>query len=154
MKLEINLKSIEMLAQKKFEENVSFFKYLKTQDSSMIDEMVHSLNDVLSVEISCVECGNCCHNIRPTISYEDMIRFIEPDKIEEVKYQKSMQCKHQKDKKCSIYNDRPDECKAFPYLDQNDFVSRSSSMIQDCEICPIVYNLVEQLKEKLDWKYQ
>ncbi len=154
MRLEVNLKSIEKAAQQKYQENLSFFEYLKKQNSLTIDEMVQSVNKVISAEISCVECGNCCHHLRPVATVEALSFFVEPDQIEKVMYDSSIQCKHQKDKKCTVYTERPEECRSFPYLHLDGFVLRSSGMIQNCEICPIVYNVVEQLKLGLGWIYQ
>ncbi len=153
MQFDLNLKNIEKAAQNKFEENRMFFEYLKTQNSSAIDKMVHKINNYLSEEIQCVDCGNCCHHIRPAASVEELSLFVEPERIEEVMYEPSIQCMHQKDKKCSIYLERPDVCKSFPYLHLEGFVLRSAGMIQNTEICPIVYYALEELKKELSWTY-
>ncbi len=153
MMYDLNLKEIEESAKSKFQENLAFFEYLKTLSSSDIDEIVYTINDKVSVEISCVECGNCCHHLRPAASVEELSLFVAPDQIEKVMYDESIQCMHQEDKKCTIYLKRPEVCRSFPYLHLDGFVLRSSGMIQNCEICPQVYYAVEQLKLELDWTY-
>jgi len=153
MKLETDLKIIEQSALAKFKENLSFFEYLKTKDSSMIDELVFNLNDIVTSEISCVECGNCCHHLRPAASVEELSLFVAPDQIEKVMYEPSIQCMHQKDKMCTKYLERPEVCRTFPYLHLDGFVLRASGMVQNCEICPQVYHVVELLKKELGWSY-
>ncbi len=154
MMYDLNLKGIEESAKSKFQENLAFFEYLKTLNLSFIDDLVKSINEKLSADISCVECGNCCHHLRPAASVEELSVFVEPDQIEKVMYEQSIQCKHQKDKKCTIYLERPEVCRSFPYLHLDGFVSRASGMIQNCEICPIVYYAVEHLKSELNWTYK
>ncbi|MCW3786624.1 YkgJ family cysteine cluster protein [Plebeiibacterium sediminum] len=153
MQFDLDLERIEKAAQNKFEENRMFFEYLKTQDSAAIDKMVHQINDCVSTEIKCVECGNCCHHIRPAASEQDLIVFVEPEQVQKVMYEPSIQCMHQKDKKCMIYLVRPQVCRSFPYLHLDGFVERSSGMIQNTEICPIVYYVLEELKNELSWTY-
>jgi len=151
MRLETNLKNIEQIALQKKESHISFRAFLEGQDSEKIDEIVQRLDIVITPQIDCTECGNCCLNLRPVASYESLIRFVEPDKIEEVKYAMSIECKHLLEKKCTIYLDRPEECRAFPYLDRDEFTSRIVGVLQNYEICPIVFNVVESLKIELGW---
>ena len=51
---------------------------------------------------------------------------------------------------CRAYPARPDQCRAYPHL-HADFVAHSIRRIEDTFVCPIVYNVVEGLKEVLGW---
>ena len=80
---------------------------------------------------------------------EDMRPFVEPEKMELYKYAKGFECKNLDCNKCTIYQERPEECRQYPYLHRDNFINRSSEIIQNYEICPIVFNVVEQLKVEL-----
>jgi len=152
MKLEINTKKIKHIAKEKEEENISFHSYLQGQDSEKVDEIVHRLYEEIVHQIDCTECGNCCLNLRPVVSDKELNKFVEPKNIEAFKYLESFPCKSIKDKKCTIYLDRHEECREYPYLHQNNFVKRSLGVLQNYEICPIVFNVFELLKTELGWR--
>jgi Fe-S-cluster containining protein len=55
-------------------------------------------------------------------------------------------CHFLKEKKCSIYNDRFAECRDFPHLHKTNFNGRLFGTLMHYSICPIIFNVVEQLK--------
>jgi hypothetical protein len=151
MKLEINLKNIEQIAKLKEDENISFRSYLKVQDSEKVDEIVHRLYEEIAPQIDCLNCGNCCLNLRPIATDKVLSLFVEPKDIEAFKYLKSFPCKNLCDKKCTVYSVRPEECRSYPYLHKDEFVTRTYGALQNYEICPIVFNVFELLKKELMW---
>ena len=151
MRLETKLEAIKQFALKNRDNNKQFSIFLENQDTQKVDMIVHRLNNTISPNIDCTTCGNCCLNLRPEVSNDVLSQFIDLDKIEEVKYDMAIQCKHLKNKKCSQYHKRPQECRFFPYMERTGFVSRISGILQNYEICPIVFNIVEQLKKELRW---
>ncbi len=151
MTLETNLKNIQTIAIQKRESNRSFSIFLEKQDSEKVDAIVYRLNKDITPQIDCTACGNCCLNLRPVASEEVLRQFVDADKIEEVKYAMCIQCKHVKDKKCTKYLERPEECRLYPYMDRAQFVSRIVGILQNYEICPIVFNICEHLKIELGW---
>ena len=50
---------------------------------------------------------------------------------------------------CTVYEHRPNDCRSFPHLDQDEFVFRLTQAVQNCSICPIVFNVFERLKDEL-----
>ena len=60
-------------------------------------------------------------------------------------------CHFLTDNKCSIYENRFAECRAFPHLNKPNFADRLFGTLMHYSICPIVFNVVEQLKVKLDF---
>lgn len=149
MKLILNIETIQRLAREKEIENAKFRQFLLSQNSNNIDALVHKINDAISAQIDCVECGYCCQNMRPIASDEVLLNFVDPENLEKYKYAMSFACKHLDGKKCTIYKDRFEECKMFPYLYRNDFISRLAGVFRNYEFCPIVFNVVEQLKREL-----
>ncbi len=45
-----------------------------------------------------------------------------------------------------MYEDRPADCKGYPYLYEPEFSSRTMGMISRTFTCPIVYEVIEELK--------
>ena len=151
MTFETNLKSIVKIAKQKTGENAAFKDYLKEQDAEKIDIIVHRLNDNITPQIDCLKCGNCCANLRPTATREDLRKFVKEEDIDKLMYAESMVCKNLKDKKCTAYNDRPKECKSYPYMDSSNFINRIPATLYNYAICPIVFNIFESLKKELNW---
>jgi Fe-S-cluster containining protein len=50
--------------------------------------------------------------------------------------------------KCSIYQNRFTECRDFPHLHKNNFTSRLFGIMMYYEVCPIIFNVVEELKDE------
>ncbi len=153
-KFESDLKYIEQIAKEKQAENISFQAYLKVQDSKKIDKIVHRLYEEVESQIDCRDCGNCCQNLRPIASHKELSQFIAEENIESLMYAESIQCMHHKDKVCTDYLNRPEECRLFPYLDEDYFITKTYSAIQNYRICPHVYNVYEGLKTELNWQYK
>lgn len=152
MKLEINLATIAETAEQKLAENQAFSIFLHNQNANLVDTTMHQLNTEITPKIDCLACGNCCHNLRPIASKEAMEPFVTPENMEAYKYLKGFACKNLNGKACTIYTDRPQECRSFPYLDRGNVINRTHELLQNYEICPIVFNSFEALKTKLNWQ--
>jgi uncharacterized protein len=165
--LGLDIDKIERIAKQKEDENYRFRSFLKGQDSKLIDKIVHRLNKDTVKQIDCTKCGNCCKTLRPTLSDSEvdilskidtisqndfLARFVEKDKFEDVQYLKDSPCKYLMDKKCTIYAKRPKDCKSYPHTHKSDFNSRTLGIIENYRICPIVYNVSENLKVELSFK--
>lgn len=149
MKLEVNLKVIEEKTVHSKDENIAFTNFLMTQDAEEIDKVVHQLNDEITPKIDCLECGNCCKNLRPAINPGVLEQFITPENMDKYKYAEAFPCKNLNGNACTVYENRPGECRSFPYLDRPNFTSRKHEIMQNIKICPIVFNVFEGLKEEL-----
>ena len=77
MKIETDLKKIKETAQKKEDENWEFCSFLKGYDIEVeeLDSIVHRLFELVSMEIDCTACGNCCRDVSPTLGQEDIERL-------------------------------------------------------------------------------
>lgn len=153
-KLELDLKTIEQIAIQRKAENIAFQTYLKTQASVKIDKIVHRLYKEVQIQIDCRDCGNCCQNLRPIASHKELRKFVAKENIESFMYLESMPCMHHVNKKCTDYLNRPEECKLYPYLDQDNFIEKTYSALQNYGICPHVFNVLELLKTELEWTYK
>ena len=74
---------------------------------------------------------------------------MKPEKEQRKLVFKEKPCPFLKNKLCSIYSYRPKDCKSFPHLHKKDFIFRLWGVVENCSFCPIVFNVYEQLKDKL-----
>ncbi len=164
MDIELDLEKIKKLGELHENENLKFRTFLKQNSDNKVDRIVHGLNREVSALIDCTTCGNCCKNLKPSITHEDLDRLanrlsITPQQIENdyteldegVLYFSHLPCSFLNDNKCTIYNDRPEDCRSFPHLHKEYFTSRLWGVIDNYSICPIVFNVFEELKIKFNW---
>lgn len=162
---------LEKLAKEKEDANWKFRSFLKFYDEMSdeeIDAIVFKLADEISGEIECTNCGRCCQSLKPTFSEEDQQRLADrlAIAVEQLKQQyleyvnddneprwqiKDTPCPFQKNNKCTVYEDRPDNCRDYPYLHEPEFTSRTWGMIERTFTCPIVFQVMEELKKELDF---
>jgi len=165
----IDLVQIRKLAEKREDENFSFRRFLKTEcnlEPNKVDERVFEITRSVWAGIDCTTCANCCRELTPTFSEEEVDRvahrlgmqrpeFIQAylkrsdDDSDNPWQTRSTPCPFLKDNLCSIYEDRPGECSGYPYLYKPGFVFRTLGMVERTLTCPIVYEVVEELKKSL-----
>lgn len=168
MKLELDLEVIRREGEKKEKENYTFQRFLKNRGSEKVDAIAHRLNKEITENIDCTRCGNCCKFLRPTLTEEEIKRLaridnvspeafekqnVAKDTLDNTKYLNLAPCKYLEDKKCTIYSDRPEDCRSYPHTHIPDFVFRTLGMIANYSYCPIVYNLIEQMKMEMGFRY-
>ena len=169
MKIELDLNIIKENAKIKEDQNYRFRSYLKGQDPNSIDKIVHKLYEDVLKNVDCTECGNCCIELETCFHTEEIERLtselhidkegfitnsLKPDSFgdKDKFFLISKPCQFLKDKKCTIYSLRPEECNSYPYLHKDNFTSRLLGVLENYEVCPIVYNVYELLKQKLNFK--
>lgn len=162
-----DLQKIKLMASAKEGEHEEFRIFLKQQDSAQIDVTVHKLNEEITPQIDCTQCGNCCKsliiNVTPqeteslAAHFETSVTAIK-EKYIEISQQGQMiintiPCHFLQGTSCSIYTNRFTECREFPHLHKNNFTARLFGTLMYYTLCPIIFNVVETLKEKLNFKY-
>ena len=167
MRIETNLFKIRHAAIKREDENYRFRSFLKGKDPEWVDRIVHRLHEELTKKIDCRTCSNCCRAFAPLLSDEDIgvlagMENITPEEYEEKYCEADMfgdaclnskPCRYLGENQCSIPMDkRPEQCRDFPYTGKKGFTSRLLSIISFYGVCPIVYNLMEQLKKEVEFR--
>jgi Fe-S-cluster containining protein len=167
-----DLVQIRELAKEKEDENWKFRQFLKTQcdrSEDEIDKLVIETTDRVWAGIDCTACANCCRQEKPSFSEEEIGRLarrleMEPSQFIEEYLERTemgsdnpwqtrtLPCPFLKDNRCSVYEDRPADCRGYPYLYEPEFVSRTIAVIERTSICPIVYEVVEDLKKSLRFR--
>ena len=118
------------------------------------------MNAKIEPEIDCTTCGACCNGLMinvtdaETHSVSSHLNMSQPA-FKEKYIEESMggqlimntiPCHFLVEKKCSIYKERFTECREFPHLHKSNFNGRLFGTLTHYSICPIIYNVVEQLK--------
>ena len=166
VKLETDLARIREIAKQKEDQNWRFRSFLKGYDgpARRIDSIVHDLYQRISAEIDCKQCANCCREIQPVLNQKDIRAFsrglglpvnefktrylVQGDTPQESLF-KQVPCPFLKGNLCSNYEHRPQDCRSFPHLHKRDFTTRLLSVVENCSVCPIVFNVYEYLKDEL-----
>lgn len=165
----LDLVQIRRQAEKKQEENWRFRQFLKDtshEKQEEIDQRAFAATRRVWAGIDCTKCANCCREVRPSFSEHEVERlarrlamtreqvierYLEPSEPDSDNSwtTRTTPCPFLKDNLCSIYEDRPGDCSGYPYLYKPEFVSRTMGMIERTFTCPIVYEVIEELKKSL-----
>ena len=164
--MEKDLKIIAENAEINWADNWNFRSYLQHEiDPILIDETALAVYQTVTSEIDCTKCANCCRVMEPHLEEDDIANVasaldfpVEQTKnnymikASDQSYRFSKKpCPLLKDNKCSVYKSRPTDCSEFPHLNQDDFLGGSIGAIQNSRVCPIVYNVLEQLKTNFNY---
>lgn len=164
--MQTSLQFIAAEAISKESENDDFSIFLKNlDDSEALDAIVYKLNDEIAPAIDCTQCGNCCRSFMISVTNEELAKLenVLHEPVSEIKSKyieqgiggeniiNTIPCHFLADNKCTIYEYRFQPCRDFPHLHQPHFQRRLFSIFMYYGTCPIIYNVVEELKVKLDF---
>lgn len=161
-----DLQKIELHSIEKEAENDAFKIFISKTDGAYVDNLVSKLDDEISPKIDCTKCGRCCQVLMIHVTEKEVEKLAENnhlsvEKIKENYVETSQQgqmilnkmpCSFLNGKKCSIYGERFTECREFPHLHKPNFIGRIFSTMMYYSMCPIIFNVVEALKEKTNFK--
>lgn len=156
----IDLDFIAAESDRRMRENEAFRTYLRSIDLQL-DTTVKSLNQRISAEVDCTTCGNCCRSLLINVTAEEadalaLRRGVSVPELKQTHLEESLggqliintvPCHFLADNKCTIYADRFAECREFPHLHKDGFRDRIFGVLMHYGRCPIVYHVIEELKE-------
>jgi Fe-S-cluster containining protein len=162
----LEYENLEKLAEAKEDENWAFRRFLKMQNrmsGRRLDQLVHEITDRVWKTIDCTACGRCCRCVRPCFSQKDQKILSSKLNISDQDFRNQYLVQEQTDdgmkwilKKtpcpflagnaCSVYENRPRECREYPYLHKPEFTHRLIGMLERIPVCPIVFQVMEELK--------
>ena len=111
-------------------------------------------------KIDCLQCANCCKNYSPRFKTPDIKRIAkvlgmkEGDMVatylrldEDGDYVvKQSPCPFlATDNTCNIYEDRPSDCRRYPYTDEDVLLKRVALTLKNATVCPAVFTVLEKL---------
>lgn len=161
MTLTTSLPFIHQSALEKETENLAFTEFLKERNSEEVDAAVQQLNSTIEPQIDCTQCGNCCKSLMVNITNEEADRaaahlhmsrasfdatYVEKGS-HELMIMNRMPCAFLSNNACTIYEHRFAGCREFPALHLPEFNKRLFTVMMHYDRCPIIYNVMEALKE-------
>jgi len=162
--MEERLKQLTEDAKEKYKENKRFFSILKKRRIKRLDPMVHEIHEKVFTKTDCLTCGNCCKTTSPIFTEKDIKRIAKHFKMKEHAFidfylhrdkddfwvLNDVPCAFLdlNDNMCNIYDVRPKACGEYPHTDRRKFIQITDLTLNNTSICPAVYDIVEELKEK------
>lgn len=147
--------------EKKSKERQKIYKqYLQRANKNTVLRQLPGFHEEAFDKVDCLQCANCCKNFSPRFKTPDvkriskLLRMRESDFIET--YLKvdedgdfvanTAPCPFLgADNYCSIYEDRPSDCRRFPYTDEDVIIKRQPLTLKNSSFCPITYYVLERL---------
>lgn len=152
------------LVEKK-EGKLVFLDKLREKEASIVDQVAKKAHQKIISKIDCLDCANCCKSTPALLTKKDIKRiaayikitprqFIHKYVIQDINGELSFRkvpCVFlEEDNKCSIYAVRPKACREYPHTDMNMFNSRIKLHKANLDICPIVFEVLEEMKEDFE----
>ncbi len=131
-----------------------------------VDRIVGEVSAPIREAIDCTACGNCCMRLQVHVTPDDVAtlaagidvpvnaiheRYLTDEgcaEIEEWRRFKHSPCAFLDGKRCSVYEHRPETCRAYPEL--TDFRWLIDTYIEGARICPIIYNTLVAMVKRVD----
>jgi len=147
--------------EKKSKERQKIYKqYLHRAQKNTVLRQLPDLNEEAFEKIDCLQCANCCKNFSPRFKTPDVKRISKLLRQRESEFidnylkvdddgdyvLKTTPCPFLgADNYCSIYEDRPSDCRRFPYTDEDVIIKRQPLTLKNSTFCPITYYVIERL---------
>lgn len=163
MTLETNLTTIAEYAKKNQTQNDAFCNSLRNIDNDLLDTLILELNNTIATQIDCTACGNCCKSLMININEDEATNAAHHLNISRNEFDKkyidkgesgrmiinAIPCHFLSDNKCTIYEKRFEGCREFPALHLPNFNKRLFTVFMHYDRCPIIFNVIEALKNKI-----
>ncbi len=166
--LEKRPENLHALVTEKSAENQSFRNFIHALPSKQIDFTLDVIIPEVEKNIDCTQCGNCCRQLQPGLSEEEISglssikninvedfknQFTAREKGTMIQYMTARPCVFLNQNICSIYESRPHSCKDFPYIDESRIKMYWKRVMEYYKICPIVFNTIELLKKEVGFNF-
>lgn len=165
MNLVLGPREVEKAGSQKWNENIQFRRWLKTQNSELLEKSVDQIGRKVASQIDCTQCGNCCKGLSIAPKSQDIRqlsaglnlsplefkqKYLKKDHEGDLVF-KQRPCPFLKNNLCSVYEHRPETCRSYPHLESQHMLGRGWHIVENTMICPIVYYTYELLKQH--WSY-
>jgi uncharacterized protein len=135
---------------------------LNKKKSTEVDDLFHMLHDEAFSKFDCLRCANCCSSISPIVTVRDIDKlakhfkikpsvFIEQylhvDEENDYVFNQSPCPFLMPDNYCMIYESRPKACREYPHTDRRKMQQIFKLTLKNCEVCPVVYEILEEMKK-------
>jgi uncharacterized protein len=142
-----------------------FLTKLENNPPRTLDVIAAEADKEVWQEVNCLACSNCCRNMSPTFTFQDMKRIsahfgmtisafkekwlYKAKDGDWMNVNQPCQFLDRKTNMCSIYAIRPADCAEFPHLKKNRTKDYIHVHKQNVQYCPATFKWTEKLIEKL-----
>jgi len=146
--------------KKTAEHHKQYRQFLQRADKNKVLKQLPELHEEATSRIDCLQCANCCKNYSPRFKTPDIKRISRHLKMRESEFiaaylkvdeegdfvVQSSPCPFLgEDNYCTIYEERPSDCRRFPYTDEDVLLKRQALTLKNAAFCPITYYVLERL---------
>ncbi len=151
--------------EKKSADNQKKYKqFLHRADKNKVLKALPGLHEEAFSKIDCLQCANCCKNYSPRFKTPDIKRISKVLGLRESEFIEKYLLVDEEgdfvvntkpcpflgaDNFCSIYEDRPSDCRRFPYTDEDVIIKRKELTLKNSTFCPITYYVLENLTKAI-----
>jgi len=139
----------------------------ETLPDDALDALVEAIAEPIAAAIDCKQCGNCCRSLDVCLIPSDLaplsqalhipIEAVKTRYVDEAAGQAQGEwavmpahpCPLLRGNLCSIYEHRPHACRQYPQLTP-DFRYNIDDTIEGASHCPIIYNVLSALAERVN----
>jgi Fe-S-cluster containining protein len=115
-------------------------------------------------KIDCLACARCCKGYSPRFNTTDIKRiskylgmkegsfidgYLEIDEDDDFVLRKKPCSFLGEDNRCSIYEVRPQDCRRYPYTNEDILLKKSALSMKNLEICPAVSVVLDMMEERI-----
>jgi len=144
------------------EHQKAYKRLLERGDKNKMLRALPGLHEEAFSKIDCLQCANCCRNYSPRFKNPDIKRIAKVLRMKEGELvdrylrldedgdyvTKSSPCPFlAEDNTCNIYDDRPSDCRRYPYTDEDVLLKRVALTLKNATICPATFTVLERLLE-------
>lgn len=151
-------------SKKAMDNQKKYRQFLDRAPKNKVLQQLPRLHEDAVKAVNCLECANCCKNYSPRFKIPDIKRISRQLRLKESVFidtylyldeegdyvVKGKPCPFlQHDNYCSIYEDRPSDCRRFPYTDEDVLLKRPHLTLKNSSFCPITYYVLERLMDEV-----
>lgn len=142
-----------------------FLTKLEKQPPKTLDVIAEEVDKEVWAETNCLACSNCCRNMTPTYTFQDITRIANHFSMTMSAFKAKWLYKNKqgewmnvnqpcqfldlKTNMCTIYAIRPKDCAEFPHLTKKKMVDYMHVHKQNVQYCPATFKMVEKLMERV-----
>jgi len=137
---------------------------LKKKKAPQVDDLFHPLHEEAFSKFDCLTCANCCSSISPIVTEKDIDKlarhfklkpslfieqYIHIDEDKDYVFNQTPCPFLMPDNYCMAYESRPKACREYPHTDRRKMQQILQLTLKNCEVCPIVFGIIEELKTQI-----
>ena len=164
-------RKLSFYSKKNEAQNQRFRSWLKVHaDPKDLDHRFFQLHQELFSSYDCNRCRNCCKQYYGSVPERDIgvdaatlgmsvIDFItrylqdQMDEVEQAYSTKNKPCDFlQEDGSCLLGDNKPENCRKYPFTDQPDRMGSLLSFLDTISVCPVAYEIWERLKAEYGFR--